>query len=125
MVGSTVLQREAMGFGDVTLLAMIGTFVGWQASLAIFFIAPMFGLFLGVAQLVLRRDTEIPYGPFLCMATLAVILRWHALWEWLSPVFGIAWLVPVAVVFCMLLMAVLLGMWRIVQRMLFGGGRAR
>ena len=88
-------------------------------------ILPVFGLLLGVAQLVLSRDTEIPYGPFLCLATLAVIVRWHALWEWLRPVFGIGWLVPAAVVVCMLLMAVLLGIWRIVQRMLFGSKRAR
>ena len=40
IIGTAVLKKEAMGFGDVTLMMMIGTFVGWQASLIIFFIAP-------------------------------------------------------------------------------------
>ena len=33
-----------MGFGDVTLMAMIGAYLGWQAAVLTFFIAPFFGL---------------------------------------------------------------------------------
>ena len=33
-----------MGFGDVTLMAMIGAFLGWQAAVLTFFLAPFFGL---------------------------------------------------------------------------------
>ena len=57
-----------MGFGDVTLMMMVGAFLGWQAGVVIFFLAPFAGLVVGVLQLVLRRDDEIPYGPFLCLA---------------------------------------------------------
>ena len=37
LIGAVALRREAMGFGDVTLMAMVGAFVGWQASLIVFF----------------------------------------------------------------------------------------
>ena len=36
--------EEAMGLGDVDLLAMIGAFMGWRAAILTFFLAPFFGL---------------------------------------------------------------------------------
>ena len=74
--GSAALGREAMGFGDVTLMGMIGAFLGWQTCPIIFFLAPLAGLVLGVVQLILRRGSEIPYGPFLCLAALGTIIFW-------------------------------------------------
>lgn len=112
IIGTHVLAREAMGFGDVTLLAMIGTLVGWQSCLIIFFLAPFFGLALGVVQWLLRRENEIYYGPFLCLATLAVIVWWGAIWDWALPMFEIGALVPTAVVICLVLMVLLLTAWR-------------
>ena len=118
-IGTNVLGREAMGFGDVTLMSMIGTFVGWQACLVIFFLAPFFGLLVGAVQWLLHRESEIFYGPFLCLATLTVIIRWAATWDWALPLFAVGWLVPMAVVVCLVLMAVLLSGWHGLLR-LFG-----
>ncbi len=108
IVGQFALRKEAMGFGDVTLMAMIGSYLGWQACLFIFFLAPFAGLLLGVVQWLSRREHELPYGPFLCLATLFVLAYWAALWEWAAPLFAIGWLVPAAVIACMALMLVLL-----------------
>ena len=82
VIGTAVLRREAMGFGDVTLMAMIGAFLGWQPCLIIFFLAPFAGLVIGVLRLILFRDREIPYGPFLCLATLVVIVAWDDIWTY-------------------------------------------
>ena len=67
LIGTAALRREAMGFGDVTLMMMIGAFLGWQAGLIVFFLAPFAGLVVGLVQLIFRRDDVIPYGPFLCL----------------------------------------------------------
>ncbi len=32
LIGSKVLRREAMGEGDIFLMAMVGAFIGWQAT---------------------------------------------------------------------------------------------
>lgn len=81
VIFSAILGKEAMGFGDVTLLAMIGAFLGWQAPIFIFFVAPCIGLVFGLVQLVLGFGREIPYGPFLCLATMMVIVVWRWFWE--------------------------------------------
>ena len=76
-----------MGFGDVTLMMMVGTFLGWQACLIAFFLAPFAALVIGIAQFVLRRDDVIPYGPFLCLASRRWSSRWAPIWMWAQPLF--------------------------------------
>ena len=119
IIGTWALKREAMGFGDVTLMAMIGTFVGWQPCLMIFFMAPFAGLGIGLAQWMLRRDDQIPYGPFLCLATCVLIAGWAPIWEWAARpgVFALGWLVPAMVGVCLALMAGMLYVLQIVKRL--------
>ena len=66
-------ETESMGGGDVKLLAMIGAFLGWQRALLTFFIAPFFGLIIGVINLLVKKDHTIPYGPFLALGALLSI----------------------------------------------------
>lgn len=124
LIGAVVLRREAMGFGDVTLLAMIGAYTGWQTCLLIFFLAPVMGLVLGIAQLIINREAEIPYGPFLCLAALAIVVLWSDVWQRAADVFQLGWLVPVAMIVCLVLMGVLLGTWRLLLSLLQRGGKA-
>jgi prepilin signal peptidase PulO-like enzyme (type II secretory pathway) len=116
IIGAATLHREAMGFGDVTLMAMLGTFLGWQNCLVIFFLAPFAALVVGVLNLLLHSDHEIPYGPFLCLAAVVSIVRWASLWNWLSGVFALGLAVPLVMAVCLALMGLLLGLWRLVQR---------
>jgi len=80
VVGFWALKREAMGDGDIYLLAMIGSFLGWQATAIVFFLAPMCALAVALVMLPFRRDREIPYGPYLSLATLVVMLGFPWIW---------------------------------------------
>jgi prepilin signal peptidase PulO-like enzyme (type II secretory pathway) len=113
VVGQCSLKKEAMGFGDVTLMSMIGAFVGWQACVIVFFLAPFFGLVLAVVNLVLRGEHEIPYGPFLCLAALGTVLKWPTLWNATFDVFALGSIVPVILGASLLLMAPLLLAYRL------------
>lgn len=84
---SRALGREALGFGDVTLMAVIGAWLGWQGALATCCIAVIVGLAHGLVQFVLARDNELPFGPSLCLGAGLVVVGWRPLWERLDPVF--------------------------------------
>ena len=75
-----------MGFGDVTLMAMIGAFLGWQATVVIFFIAPFTGSLIAIVQLLIYRRQDIPYGPFLASAALVCIVAWPPVWMQIDSV---------------------------------------
>lgn len=78
---SRALGREAMGFGDVTLMAMIGSWLGWQACILVCCLAVFIGLVHGALQVILRREAELPFGPSLCLAAVVVVVGWRPIWE--------------------------------------------
>ena len=82
---SRALGREAMGMGDVTLMAMVGAWLGWQACVVAFFLAAFIGLAHGLFQLAVHREAELPYGPSLCLAAAGVVVAWRPLWAWVGP----------------------------------------
>lgn len=76
--GTLLFGKEAMGLGDVHLLAAIGAVLGWKASIMVFFIAPFFGLAaalitIGLTAIRKREVQAIPYGPYLAGAALLLM----------------------------------------------------
>ncbi len=65
--------KEAMGGGDVKLLAMAGAVIGWKMATVAFVLAPFLALIPGVLMLALKRSHFIPYGPYLSLAIVAAI----------------------------------------------------
>jgi leader peptidase (prepilin peptidase) / N-methyltransferase len=109
LIAGASLGKEAMGFGDVTLMAMIGAYIGWQPSLYVFFLAPFLGIVIAVVQWLATRRPDIAYGPYLCAATLCLFAYWGEIWTpWLAPIFALGWLIPIALVVCLALMGLML-----------------
>lgn len=84
---SWALSREAMGFGDVTLMAMAGAWLGWQACLLACLLAVFLGLVHGLGQLLRHAESELPFGPSLCLGLVIVVVAWQRLWDAASPQF--------------------------------------
>ncbi|GAX62809.1 type II secretory system protein [Candidatus Scalindua japonica] len=74
VIGKLVLKKDAMGFGDVKLMGVIGGFLGWKLGVATFFLAPLFGLLFGIPRLISKKGKMIPYGPFLSLAAFICLL---------------------------------------------------
>lgn len=66
-----LFRREAMGFGDVKFLGMIGAFLGWRGALLSLFVACLSGAVIGVLHRLLTREAMIPFGPFLALGAVA------------------------------------------------------
>ncbi|MFO1092473.1 MAG: prepilin peptidase [Planctomycetaceae bacterium] len=124
LLGYWVLRREAMGFGDVVLMAVIGSFLGWQPALLAFVLAPAFALLALPIQLVFHRDRYIPYGPYLSLGALTVLAAFRPLWSgfggWggAGMVFELGPLVPVLMAFMAVLFLVTLLFVQGVKRVL-------
>ena len=112
IVVTWALDREAMGFGDVTLMAMVGAFLGWQAAWLAFLLSPFAAVVPSLLRLVLRGHREMPYGPYLCLSSLAVCLLWGTLWRFTLPMFALGWIMPAFIAAALVLTAAVLRIWR-------------
>jgi leader peptidase (prepilin peptidase)/N-methyltransferase len=70
-----------MGGGDVKLLAMAGSLLGWRPVTLTFFLAPILALIPGLIVLCWKRSHVIPYGPFLSLGLVVSLLFGDALWH--------------------------------------------
>ncbi len=75
------LGKEALGLGDADLMMMAGAFLGWQPVVVAFFVSVVPALFVGVFQMIVRRDGSMPFGPSLAMGVIMTFLCW----QWIGP----------------------------------------
>ncbi len=117
IVGRAVFKKEALGGGDKFLLALLGGFLGWQSLLGIIFLSSMQGALIGGLLLAVRGragpapapspqpaqtngdeeddwvpgPTNIPFGPWLALAGLEILL----IGPWLAEnlPLGLGWMI--------------------------------
>lgn len=110
LIGSRMLKQEAMGFGDVVLMAMIGAFLGWQATFVAFFIAPVCALAAYAVTMFFRPDRTIPYGPYLSLGAVITLLQWKDIFARVHQIFELGVLLFPIGAMMVVLFAVSLGL---------------
>ncbi len=86
LMGSWVLKKEAMGGGDVKMMAMVGAFLGWTSAWLILFLASFVGTVVSMFMLVHKSkqmSEEIPFGPYLAAGSLIALCWQDAIYQWL------------------------------------------
>jgi leader peptidase (prepilin peptidase)/N-methyltransferase len=73
-----IMRRPGMGVGDVKLAALLGLWVGWVSPYLVLYAliaASLIGLVAGGVAFVIRRENrEYPYGPWMALGALLVLL---------------------------------------------------
>jgi leader peptidase (prepilin peptidase)/N-methyltransferase len=85
VVGEMIFRKEAMGMGDVKLLAAIGAFFGWQSALFTILISSLLGGVVGLVLIVGRRkgwESRIPYGPYIAFGAMLWMFCGHEIINW-------------------------------------------
>ncbi len=76
---------DALGLGDVKMLAMIGAFLGWPHVWVVLLFSSGVGAIVGIGVAVAGRGTmqsKLPFGVFLSLAALASSLWGQRFIEW-------------------------------------------
>jgi leader peptidase (prepilin peptidase)/N-methyltransferase len=87
ILGTLVFGRLAMGLGDVHLMFGVGAVVGAGCATIAFFLAPFFGIFLAIWMFFTGKKRELPYGPYLSLATAFCLLFCCPIAAYLRPGF--------------------------------------
>ncbi|MFA6836414.1 MAG: prepilin peptidase [Fibrobacteraceae bacterium] len=69
-IASKILKKDAMGMGDVKLLAGYGAMMGFGKAFAVMILASFLALLVMLPYRYFKKETssEIPFGPFLAIA---------------------------------------------------------
>jgi leader peptidase (prepilin peptidase)/N-methyltransferase len=80
-----VLSRGGMGGGDIKMMAMVGSFMGWKGALLTTFLGSLTGAAIGIFLMVFKgkgRKTKIPFGPFLALGAIITLFYGQEIFFW-------------------------------------------
>lgn len=78
---------EGLGFGDVKMMAFVGTYIGWFGSLFTIFFGSLIGAVVGILLAYISKAEdkgkfEIPFGPFLALGSAIYIFFGDSIKTW-------------------------------------------
>lgn len=73
-LGDIVFKKESLGGGDIKLLFLIGMVLGFDMSIVTIFIAAFIALPLSIISLIKNNNNVLPFGPYLSIASVIILL---------------------------------------------------
>lgn len=74
LIGDFMFKKESMGGGDIKLMFIYGLVLGWPTSCVSICLASFIGLPISLVLLKKNNNHEIPFGPFLAIAAIILML---------------------------------------------------
>ncbi len=85
ILGKAVFRKEAMGLGDVKLMAAVGAWQGWGMALFAIFLGALVAAVVGIGLILGRKaewGSKIPFGPYLAIGSLLALFFGQTLISW-------------------------------------------
>lgn len=74
LLGDFIFKKESLGGGDIKLMFFFGLVIGLPLSVVTIFVATFIAFPIALFILFSRRDNMIPFGPFLSMAAILILI---------------------------------------------------
>ena len=74
LLGDFIFKKESLGGGDIKLMFFFGLVIGLPLSVITIFVATFIAFPIALFVLFSRRDNMIPFGPFLSMAAILILI---------------------------------------------------
>jgi leader peptidase (prepilin peptidase)/N-methyltransferase len=75
-------KGKGMGGGDIKLFMLLALVLGWKSFITLFFLSVVIGMFVGIYTKVRTKESEIPFGPSIALATIITIFYGQELLKW-------------------------------------------
>ena len=85
VTGRAVFKKDAMGGGDIKMMAMVGGLLGWKAVILTTFMGSLLGSVAGVSLIALKGrewGSKIAFGPFLAAGALISLFWGQEILKW-------------------------------------------
>lgn len=85
VLGTVVFKKDAMGGGDIKMMAMVGGVLGWKGVILTTFLGSLLGSIIGVSLIIIKGrqwGSKIPFGPYLAFGTILSLFLGQELLAW-------------------------------------------
>ena len=74
LIGDFIFKKESLGGGDIKLMFLFGLVLGLPMSIVTIFFATFIAFPIAIYVLFRRKDNMIPFGPFLSIAAIILLI---------------------------------------------------
>jgi len=75
-------KPTTLGLGDLKMMAMVGSFLGWRGVLLTGFLGSVSGVLVFLPLLLARKRRPVPFGVFLAIGAVVTVVAGDPLLDW-------------------------------------------
>jgi len=88
ILGDKAFKKESLGGGDIKLMFLFGLVLGFPMSICTIFLATFIAFPVAIIILLSSKENIIPFGPFLSMAAILILVSKFNLTDILELLIG-------------------------------------